>query len=172
MSMYKFVKGSRLFMQGKREQTDYDNVHDTFHPTVDDRARGGYLTTATSAGDEIRAVHTSRTLEVDGTTEWERSGRTVRKGGIKSRSSRTVRKVTTVTRGEQSVTSESVMRFESGDSHRYPAIREDKKSLKFRVVDDKVNKCLEFIDKIAPFFKAQSCLLRDYSYSPCGRRTY
>ena len=69
---------------------------------------------------------------------WERSGRTVRKGGVKTRSTRTVRKVTTVTRGEQSVTSESVMRFESGDTQRYPAIREDKKSLKFRVVDDKV----------------------------------
>lgn len=140
MSMYKFVKGSRLFMQGKREQTDYDNVHDTFHPTFDDRNRGGYLNqgSPSAAGEEIRAVHTSRSMHVDGSTEWERSGRTVRKGGVKTRSTRTVRKVTTVTRGEQSVTSESVMRFESGDTQRYPAIREDKKSLKFRVVDDKV----------------------------------
>ena len=44
-SMYKFVKGSRLFMQGTREGADYDNVHDTFRPTVSaatvDRSRGG-----------------------------------------------------------------------------------------------------------------------------------
>ena len=33
MSVYKFVKGSRLFMQGKREKEDYDNVADTFAPT-------------------------------------------------------------------------------------------------------------------------------------------
>ena len=35
-SMYKFVKGSRLFMQGTRQNTDYDNVSDTFHPTFAD----------------------------------------------------------------------------------------------------------------------------------------
>jgi len=34
--MYKFVKGSRLFMQGTRENNDYDNVADTFHPSVTD----------------------------------------------------------------------------------------------------------------------------------------
>ena len=45
--MYKFVKGSRLFMQGTREGVDYDNVHDTFRPTMSaapaavDRSRGG-----------------------------------------------------------------------------------------------------------------------------------
>ena len=42
--MYKFVKGSRLFMQGTREGADYDNVHDTFRPTMSaavDRSRGG-----------------------------------------------------------------------------------------------------------------------------------
>jgi hypothetical protein len=33
MAMYKFVKGSRLFMQGTRESSDYDNVADTFHPS-------------------------------------------------------------------------------------------------------------------------------------------
>lgn len=44
MSMYKFVKGSRLFVQGKRESADYDNIHDTFAPAQyeQDRARGGY----------------------------------------------------------------------------------------------------------------------------------
>ena len=33
MSMYKFVKGSRLFMQSTRNNSDYDNVADSFHPT-------------------------------------------------------------------------------------------------------------------------------------------
>ena len=41
-SMYKFVKGSRLFMQSTREGSDFDNVHDTFRPTMSvDRSRGG-----------------------------------------------------------------------------------------------------------------------------------
>ena len=84
---------------------------------------------------DIRAVHTLRSMTVDGNTEWERSAKTVRHGGIKTRSTRTVRKVTTVTRGEQSVTSESIMRYGSDNSQTYPAVGHDKKSLKFRVVD-------------------------------------
>jgi hypothetical protein len=157
-SMYKFVKGSRLFMQGTRESTDYDNVHDTFRPTFgsdaspNGRNRGGELRGggggdryATDVGggdpqeDDLRAVHTMRSMNVEGNTEWEKSSRTVRHGGIKTRSSRTVRKVTTVSRGEQSVTSESVMSYASDGSHKYPAIAHDKKSLKFRVVDEKVS---------------------------------
>jgi hypothetical protein len=149
MSMYKFVKGSRLFMQAKRDVSDFDNIHDdsaAFHPTQDDRARGGYWTTPRAHStrhdhdkeDEVRAVHTMRSMNVEGNTEWERSGRTVRSGGVKSRSTRTVRKVTTVTRGEQSVTSESVMRYSSDNAAKYPQVARDKKSLKFRVVDDKV----------------------------------
>ena len=82
-----------------------------------------------------------RSMNVDGSTEWEKSSRTVRHGGMKTRSSRTVRKVTTVTRGEQSVTSESVMSYSTDGAQRYPAVAHDKRSLKFRVVDDKVGKC-------------------------------
>jgi len=131
MSMYRFVKGSRLFMQGKREANDADGVHDTY--AVDNaRARGG---------EDLRAVHTSRTMHVDGSTEWERSGRTVRSGGVRTRSTRTVRKVTTVTRGEQSVTSESLLTYASEGAQRYPLQEErsgDKRSLKFRILDQKV----------------------------------
>ena len=142
--MYKFVKGSRLFMQGKRENTDYDNVADSFNPTFTASVRseangnGSLRDYELSDGDEIRAVHTLRSMTVDGNTEWERSAKTVRKGGVRTRSTRTVRKVTTVTRGEQTVTSESVMHFGSDNAQRYPAVAHDKKSLKFRVVD-KVN---------------------------------
>ena len=171
MSMYKFVKGSRLFMQGTRESSDYDNVADTFHPSTyaessssrhgsvnnvlhhrvqvhdghQDSPRsyspshGARFSDATvpdfeEPGD-IRAVHTLRSMTVDGNTEWERSAKTVRHGGIKTRSTRTVRKVTTVTRGEQSVTSESIMKYGSDNSQIYPAVADDKRSLKFRVVD-------------------------------------
>lgn len=86
MSMYKFVKGSRLFMQGKRENTDYDNVADSFHPTftasVKSEANGSLRDLELSDGDELRAVHTLRSMTVDGNTEWERSAKTVRKGLI------------------------------------------------------------------------------------------
>jgi len=176
MSMYKFVKGSRLFMQGTRESSDYDNVADTFHPSTfaadspssssrlhsnnvvhhrvqvhDGHSSDGGASrsfspsrvgrfTDVSAPDfdesgDIRAVHTLRSMTVDGNTEWERSAKTVRHGGIKTRSTRTVRKVTTVTRGEQSVTSESIMKYGSDNSQIYPAVAHDKRSLKFRVVD-------------------------------------
>ena len=141
--MYKFVKGSRLFMQGTRQNTDYDNVSDTFHPTFADNEQFVREKSRSESkgdddfldGDEIRAVHTLRSMTVDGNTEWERSAKTVRKGGVRTRSTRTVRKVTTVTRGEQSVTSESVMTYGSDNAQRYPAVTHDKKSLKFRVVD-------------------------------------
>lgn len=168
MSMYKFVKGSRLFMQGTRESSDYDNVADTFHPStyaesdsssrhnvmhhrvqVHDGQQGPGRSYSPSNGarfsdatlpdfeepGDIRAVHTLRSMTVDGNTEWERSAKTVRHGGIKTRSTRTVRKVTTVTRGEQSVTSESIMKYGSDNSQIYPAVAHDKRSLKFRVVD-------------------------------------
>ena len=142
-SMYKFVKGSRLFMQGTRQNTDYDNVSDTFHPTFADNIPTRNSESKDSVGkeldfldgDDIRAVHTLRSMTVDGNTEWERSSKTVRKGGVRTRSTRTVRKVTTVTKGEQSVTSESVMHYGSDNAQRYPAVTHDKKSLKFRVVD-------------------------------------
>ena len=133
MSMYKFVKGSRLFMQGKRQNNDHDNIADTFSSTLEADAPNGHYRSRND--DDIRAVHTLRNINVDGTTEWERSSKTVKHGGIKSRSSRTVRKVTTITRGEQSVTSESVMSYSSDNSQKYPAIAPDKKNLKFRVVN-------------------------------------
>nr|XP_040567609.1 plectin-like isoform X4 [Lepeophtheirus salmonis] len=151
MSIYKFVKGSRLFMQGKRHNNDADNVADAFHPTPgtyqggEDRSSSPYtqqqhshsqLSNTAHPDDDIRAVHTLRSMRVDGTTEWEKSSKTVKRGGVRSRSSRTVRKITTVTRGEQSVTSESVMSYSTDNSQKYPAIASDKRSLKFRVVDE------------------------------------
>ena len=120
-------------MQGTREADDYDNVHDTFNPTSSPSA--GHDTTGrrykTRGGDgfgssddgDLHAVHTMRSMAVNGTTEWDRSSKTVRSGGIKTRSTRTVRKVTTVTKGEQSVTSESIMTYGSDHGQKYPALR-------------------------------------------------
>lgn len=122
MSMYKFVKGARLFMQGKREENDYDNVADTFSGTVDDE-------------EDVRAVHTYRNTEMEGTTSGERYSKSVKRGNIRHRSTRTVRKVTTITRGEQSVTSESVLNYSNENKHSYPSINNNKKNLKFRVVE-------------------------------------
>ena len=120
--MYKFVKGARLFMQGKREENDYDNVADTFSRTVDD-------------DEDVRAVHTYRNTEMEGTTSGERYSKSVKRGNIRHRSTRTVRKVTTITRGEQSVTSESVLNYSNENKHSYPSINNNKKNLKFRVVE-------------------------------------
>ena len=123
MSMYKFVKGARLFMQGKREQEDYDNVADTFAGALE-----------ADHGD-IRAVHTYRATEMEGTTQGERYARSVKRGNIRHRTTRTVRKVTTITRGEQSVSSESVMNYSNENNQAYPSTNLSKKNLKFRVVE-------------------------------------
>ena len=136
-------------MQGTREGGDYDNIHDTFNPTSSPtgydttghhrtyRNRGGDEVGGFGSSDdgELHAVHTMRSMAVNGTTEWDRSSKTVRSGGIKNRSTRTVRKVTTITKGEQSVTSESIMTYGSDHGQKYPAIAHDKKNLKFRVIE-------------------------------------
>ena len=123
MSMYKFVKGARLFMQGKREDNDYDNVADSFSGRVEDE------------DEELRAVHTYRNTEMEGTTSGERYSKSVKRGNIRHRSTRTVRKVTTITRGEQSVTSESVLNYSNENKQSYPSTDHHKKNLKFRVVE-------------------------------------
>ena len=110
-------------MQGKREESDYDNVADTF---------AGALEADT---EDIRAVHTYRATEMEGTTAGERYSKSVKKGNIRHRRTRTVRKVTTITRGEQSVTSESVMNYSNENNQSYPSINNSKKNLKFRVVE-------------------------------------
>ena len=123
MSMYKFVKGARLFMQGKREDNDYDNVADSFSGRVEDEDA------------ELRAVHTYRNTEMEGTTSGERYSKSVKRGNIRHRSTRTVRKVTTITRGEQSVTSESVLNYSMVNKQSYNSTDQHKNILKFRVVE-------------------------------------
>ena len=128
--MYKFVKGARLFMQGKREETDFDNVADN---------NGGMAVGSEEEDGEIRAVRTYRNTEMEGTTSGERWSKSVKKGNIRHRSTRTVRKVTTITRGEQSVTSETVMNYSNEDKQAYPTVNNNKRNLKFRVIDKECN---------------------------------
>ena len=113
-------------MQGKREDADYDNVADSFAGALEADA------------EDIRAVHTYRATEMEGSTAGERYSRSVKRGNIRHRTTRTVRKVTTITRGEQSVTSESVLNYSNEDNQSYPSINNHKKNLKFRVIE-KVN---------------------------------
>ena len=126
MSVYKFVKGARLFMQGKREDMDFDNVAD---------GNGHHVEQEEEEDGEIRAVHTYRNTEMEGTTSGERWSKSVKKGNIRHRSTRTVRKVTTITRGEQSVTSETVLNYNNENKQSYPTINNNKQNLKFRVVE-------------------------------------
>ena len=130
MSMYKFVKGARLFMQGKREDNDYDNVADT---------NGGMMEEEEVEDGELRAVRTFRNTEMEGTTSGERWSKSVKKGNIRHRSTRTVRKVTTITRGEQSVSSETVMNYSNEDKQAYPTVNNNKRNLKFRVIEKGCN---------------------------------
>ena len=174
MSMYKFVKGSRLFMQGTREGGDYDNIHDTFNPTSSPSPRPGHDTTGriksrggggegfgSSDDGDLHAVHTMRSIAVNGSTEWDRSSKTVRSGGIKTRSTRTVRKVTTITKGEQSVTSESIMTYGSDHGQKYPALAHDKKNLKFRVIEKVCvsRKMTQILLKVDHLFKAKILII-------------
>jgi len=112
-------------MQGKREENDYDNVADTFAGAIE----------ADADENDLRAVHTYRNTEMEGTTSGERYSKSVKKGNIRHRSTRTVRKVTTITRGEQSVTSESVLNYSNDNKQSYPTTKDHKKNLKFRIVE-------------------------------------
>ncbi len=122
-------------MQGKREDLDYDNVADVaagFNGTAAAGGRGGL---DDDDVDEIRAVHTYRNTDMEGTTSGERWSKSVKRGNIRHRSTRTVRKVTTITRGEQSVTSETVLNYQNENKQSYPTVNNNKQNLKFRVVE-------------------------------------
>jgi len=139
-------------MQGKREDLDYDNVADVaagFNGTAAAGGRGGL---DDDDVDEIRAVHTYRNTDMEGTTSGERWSKSVKRGNIRHRSTRTVRKVTTITRGEQSVTSETVLNYQNENKQSYPTVNNNKQNLKFRVVEkvthtDKKEKKIFHINK-------------------------
>ena len=175
MSVYKFVKGARLFMQGKREEMDFDNVADMstngggtashHHHHHHEQQQQRYEHDVDNGG-EIRAVHTYRNTEMEGTTSGERWSKSVKKGNIRHRSTRTVRKVTTITRGEQSVTSETVLNYNNENKQSYPTINNNKQNLKFRVVEKE-----QFTLSILPnTFSCSYMYATHISYSSCGIR--
>ena len=156
MSMYKFVKGARLFMQGKREDVAYDDAGEgapSPSPRIKRTASNGhdirgsnglhgkeddFHGTLEDDGGELTAVHTYRNTTMEGTTSGERWSKSIKKGNVRHRSTRTVRKVTTITRGEQSVRSETVMNYSSEDKDAYPTVKRSNQSLKFRVVEKEI----------------------------------
>ena len=140
MSMYKFVKGARLFMQGKRDDVEYDGVHGAPLPPTNGRngihgKEDDFHGTIEDDDGELAAVHTYRNTTMEGTTSGERWSKSIKKGNVRHRSTRTVRKVTTITRGEQSVRSETVMNYSNENKDSYPSVSSNKQSLKFRVVE-------------------------------------
>ena len=143
MSMYKFVKGARLFMQGKREDVDYgDGIMSGGPPNATGGRNGIHGKEDDFHGDvsdgELAAVHTYRNTTMEGTTSGERWSKSIKKGNVRHRSTRTVRKVTTITRGEQSVRSETVLNYSSENKDSYPHVNTNKQSLKFRVVEKQI----------------------------------
>ncbi|XP_066600570.1 uncharacterized protein [Prorops nasuta] len=91
MSMYRFSKGGRLFVQGTREEDDRDNVAASNAPT------------GNPASDDLQAVYTKRRLSTEVLGSSIESTKTSRRGenGTKRIVTRIVRKTTTLTRGEE-----------------------------------------------------------------------
>ncbi|XP_072756473.1 microtubule-actin cross-linking factor 1 isoform X20 [Anoplolepis gracilipes] len=89
MSIYRFSKGGRLFVQGTREDDNRDGVSPS--PT-------GFR-----SADDLRAIHTKRRLSTEVLGSSIESTKTSRRGenGTKRIVTRIVRKTTTLTRGEE-----------------------------------------------------------------------
>ncbi len=110
MSLYRFVKSSsssmsdsrqsgsggpsrRLFVEATRENDDRDNIRDVSNDVQD-----------------LQAVHTRRHLSTDVYGSSEESNKRFKSAGTKYITTRVLRKTTTMTRGEEKSTSESLMR--------------------------------------------------------------
>ncbi|XP_076765746.1 dystonin-like protein short stop isoform X9 [Xylocopa sonorina] len=98
MSIYRFSKGGRLFVQGTREDDARENVV----------SPGS--TTATPATDDLRAIYTKRRLSTEVLGSSIESTKTSRRGenGTKRIVTRIVRKTTTLTRGEERCVAEDL----------------------------------------------------------------
>lgn len=98
MSMYRFSKGGRLFVQGTREDDDRDNVaasSPTENPISD-----------------LQAIHTKRRLSTEVLGSSIESTKTSRRGenGTRRIVTRIVKKTTTLTRGEEKSVAEDLTR--------------------------------------------------------------
>ena len=108
MSIYQFVRGPRLFIQAAREQSDPDNVNQTggddeMFEYGRDRNHTGLTET------DLHRVHTQRVFNTESHGSASSTNRTARKSGLKSITRKIIRKTTTLTRGEQSISSEDMV---------------------------------------------------------------
>ncbi|XP_046739124.1 microtubule-actin cross-linking factor 1 isoform X47 [Diprion similis] len=103
MSMYRFSKGGRLFVQGTREDDDRDNVAAS-NPTGSNAAA--------AAAADLQAIYTKRRLSTEVLGSSIESTKTSKRGenGTRRIVTRIVRKTTTLTRGEEKSVAEDLTR--------------------------------------------------------------
>ncbi|XP_063975577.1 dystonin isoform X37 [Diachasmimorpha longicaudata] len=92
MSMYRFSKSGRLFVQGTREEDDRDNV------------------AGSSIGNDLQAIYTKRKLSTEVLGSSIESTKTSKRGenGTRRIVTRIIRKTTTLTRGEEKSVAEDL----------------------------------------------------------------
>lgn len=108
--MYRFQRsggpGGRLFLSGTRQGEDNDRIS----------VRSGSLGAAADQDDvDLHQVLTHRRLTTETQASGQDSTRVERRGKIKSTTTRVVKKTTTVTRGDQRMVAEAILR--TSDTH-------------------------------------------------------
>lgn len=120
MSIYQFVRGPRLFIQAAREQTDPDNVNGGGGGGEEEVFEYGRdLGSANS--EALHRVHTQRVFNTESHGSASASNRIARKSGVKSITRKIIRKTTTLTRGEQSISSDDLVTETHHSSKHHPS---------------------------------------------------
>ncbi|MPC08728.1 hypothetical protein E2C01_001322 [Portunus trituberculatus] len=107
--MYRFQRsggpGGRLFLSGTRQGEDADRMS----------VRSGSLAASEHDDADLHQVLTHRRLTTETQASGQDSTRVERRGKIKSTTTRVVKKTTTVTRGDQRMVAEAILR--TSDTH-------------------------------------------------------
>lgn len=107
--MYRFQRsggpGGRLFLSGTRQGEDNDRMS----------VRSGSLAANDHDDIDLHQVLTHRRLTTETQASGQDSTRVERRGKIKSTTTRVVKKTTTVTRGDQRMVAEAILR--TSDTH-------------------------------------------------------
>lgn len=107
--MYRFQRssgpGGRLFLSGTRQGEDNDRMS----------VRSGSLAANDHDDADLHQVLTHRRLTTETTASGQDSTRVERRGKIKSVTTRVVKKTTTVTRGDQRMVAEAILK--TSDAH-------------------------------------------------------
>lgn len=109
LNMYRFQRsggpGGRLFLSGTRQGEDNDRMS----------VRSGSLAANDNDDIDLHQVLTHRRLTTETQASGHDSTRVERRGKIKSTTTRVVKKTTTVTRGDQRMVAEAILR--TSDTH-------------------------------------------------------